>query len=938
MRLTIKYPLTIVAVALFATFVTGVVSYQISKKELRLTAGRQMTEILKSRKVALARYMKSIQQDLALVATSGFTHQALVEFTNAWPRLPGDPEKLLQKLYIHDNPYPIGRKEGLDQADDGSDYSAAHGRYHPWFRQLLEKRGYYDIFLFDAVGNLVYTVFKERDFATNLKDGRWRKTDLGSAFQTIASIKTPGIEIFFDFKPYEPSNGAPASFISTPVFDASEEFIGVLAFQMPIKRINEIMQVSAGMGKTGRAYLVGKDLFVRNDSRFSSVSEILKTKKSAEIVNDAMEGNSGTRETFNSNGTRMLVSYTPITFGGESWAIITEIELAEVLGPVEEMRRFLILAGLIIGAFVTFIGVWFAAGFSRPIVAMTRIMKRLAENDLDVEIPAKGRTDEIGDMEKTLAIFKENAVKRQQAETAVHESKDQLSTAIETIADGFMLTNIEGRIVLFNKKFRNLYPNSSDLISPGSKYGDFLRGGVERGEFPDALDHPDEWVHRQLVERLNPISIVETSLIGDRWVRIASRQSPLGGRVEIHVDITESKEAEAALRDREERVRAIVETILDGIITIDDTGQVETFNPAAERIFGYAADEVITNNVKMLMPSPFREEHDNYLKNYLTTGDAKVIGIGREVMGLHKNGQKFPMELSVSEMEVAGNCMFTGIVRDITERKKAEGKIEEQTRVMKEDLESAAQLQRSYLPDPKIECGPFTFRSTYIPSTYLSGDLFNVVDLDDGRYACYTLDVSGHGVPSALLSASLANILNRDFFNRCEKAATGVDQENVDAALIVSCLENLNRRFQISSRRSQYFTMAICILDISKQSVTFGSAGHPTPLLTTANEVKWIDKTEGVPVGFVDDPGYKTVTFPFEIGSRIFLYTDGVTECEDPAGKQWGEDNLRDLFAESVNQSMTDCLATLEETLKVWRGGSEFADDISVFSIERTRN
>jgi len=547
MRLMIKYPLTVVTVALAAALSTGVVAFQISKKELRLAAERQSIEILESRKAALGQYLNSIRQDLALTASSRNVRDALPHFTDAWSRLKGDPEDRLQNLYIHDNPYPTGEKELFDQASDGSVYSAIHGRYHPWFRQFLKERGYYDVFLFDINGNLVYTVFKELDYATNLATGRWRSTDLGRAFRTTAFHKTPDFLTFFDFEPYEPSHGAPASFISTPVFDDDKNFIGVLAFQMPIGRINEIMQVSAGMGKSGKAYLVGPDLLVRNDTRFSTTSEILKTKKPAEIVTRAIEGLSGTAEIADENGTETLATYTSITFGGETWAIIAEIELAEILAPVDEMRRIMIFAGLIIALFVTAVGIWFAGGLSRPIVAMTGIMQRLAERDLEVEVPASGRTDEIGDMEKTLIVFKENAVARKQAEAALQENKDLLSAAIESIADGFMLTDSAGRIALFNRKLRDLYPNSFDLIAEGQTYENFLRGGAERGEYPDAMDQANAWVEAQLSERNKKRGVMEISLIGGRWSRIASRQLPSGGRVEIHVDVTELKEAHEKL-------------------------------------------------------------------------------------------------------------------------------------------------------------------------------------------------------------------------------------------------------------------------------------------------------------------------------------------------------------------------------------------------------
>ena len=127
-----------------------------------------------------------------------------------------------------------------------------------------------------------------------------------------------------------------------------------------------------------------------------------------------------------------------------------------------------------------------------------------------------------------------------------------------------------------------------------------------------------------------------------------------------------------ALRDSEERLRAILETAVEGIITIDERGLIESFNPAAEKIFGCPAAEAIGQNVKMLMPAPYHREHDGYLSNYHQTRQPKVIGIGREVVGRRKDGTTFPMDLSVSEVRLADRRMFTGFVRDITERKEAE--------------------------------------------------------------------------------------------------------------------------------------------------------------------------------------------------------------------------------------------------------------------------
>jgi len=120
------------------------------------------------------------------------------------------------------------------------------------------------------------------------------------------------------------------------------------------------------------------------------------------------------------------------------------------------------------------------------------------------------------------------------------------------------------------------------------------------------------------------------------------------------------------------KLQTLIETAPDGIVIIDKNGQVQTCNPACLRLFGYEAEEVIGQNVKMLMPTPYREEHDTYLRNYHETGHRRIIGIGREVHGRRKDGTIFPMELSVGEAGSSDDKIFIGIIRDITERKQHE--------------------------------------------------------------------------------------------------------------------------------------------------------------------------------------------------------------------------------------------------------------------------
>lgn len=135
------------------------------------------------------------------------------------------------------------------------------------------------------------------------------------------------------------------------------------------------------------------------------------------------------------------------------------------------------------------------------------------------------------------------------------------------------------------------------------------------------------------------------------------------------------EDAEQAVQDREARLRAILDTAVDGIVTIDERGTIESFNRAAGQIFGYTAAEAVGKNVSILMPESFRDEHDRYLSNYLTSGDVRIIGVGREVDGMRKDGTAFPMDLAVSEFWLGNRRLFTGIVRDISERKQTEERL-----------------------------------------------------------------------------------------------------------------------------------------------------------------------------------------------------------------------------------------------------------------------
>ena len=178
-----------------------------------------------------------------------------------------------------------------------------------------------------------------------------------------------------------------------------------------------------------------------------------------------------------------------------------------------------------------------------------------------------------------------------------------------------------------------------------------------------------------------------------------------------------------ALKDSEQQQKAILESNIDGIITIDSKGIVHSYNSACEKLFGYNAGQVIGQNIKMLMPSPFRQEHDGYLQNYQQTGQRKIIGIGRQVQGQRQDGSTFPMDLGVSEFSASGKKFFTGVVRDITDRAKHEREREDLISALtrsNEELDNFAYIASHDLKEP--------LRAIYNHSAFLLEDYQQQLD------------------------------------------------------------------------------------------------------------------------------------------------------------------------------------------------------------------
>jgi methyl-accepting chemotaxis protein len=330
----------------------------------------------------------------------------------------------LQYYYIALNDNPPGYKDEMVAAEDESDYTKAHARYHPYLRDLVVKFGFHDIYLVDAAsGDVLYSTSKKIDLGTSLIDGPFADTALARAFNSANQATEPGLIALEDFAPYLPLYHSYAGFLAAPVFDGDQK-LGVLVFQLPVDRINDIMTNEgswefAGLGETGETYLVGADFKVRNDRRGllqnkkqyllmlkktgakPAVLEAIDKKQTSiglqEVHNEsakaAIRGVYGVDLIKDASGQQVLSAYGPLEIEGLKWGILAEMDADEALAPLQRLTTGIfkgaIPAALGILALGLLVGWLFVGGIARPIRKLNETVEEIGRGNFTARAQIK---------------------------------------------------------------------------------------------------------------------------------------------------------------------------------------------------------------------------------------------------------------------------------------------------------------------------------------------------------------------------------------------------------------------------------------------------------------------------------------------------------------------------------------------------------------------
>lgn len=452
------------AIAIVTALVIAFASYQIVVSQMHDETMQRYEDTLTASRVLVAdritSYIVNIEKQLLVMAADATAREATNAFTEAFQliELPNDPDEVeatrnrvvsyyqdsfrseyqqrtdtsvdptvmynrlsdrtlyFQDQFIASNSFPLGEKDKLYSDGTQSAYDLAHQKYHGSIHNFLIEFGYYDIFIADAeTGHIVYSVFKELDYATSLLTGPYAESDIGEAFKKGLNLRV-GETFLTDFTGYRPSYDSPASFISTPIFHEGQR-VAVLIFQMPIDRINNIMTQDQewrerGFGDSAEIYLIGPDKTLRNESRFfiedpknylsairnadtQAASDIEAQSTSISLqpvntpgVNQALQGRSGFSIFADYRNINVLSSYAPIEIGGMTWAIMSEIDEAEAFSSTAALTSsifnstLLVLIGVAAGSVI--LAILMAAAIIRPLRATAYKLDQLSEGDANL--------------------------------------------------------------------------------------------------------------------------------------------------------------------------------------------------------------------------------------------------------------------------------------------------------------------------------------------------------------------------------------------------------------------------------------------------------------------------------------------------------------------------------------------------------------------------
>ncbi len=545
-----KLPLIIAMAAITTGVVVGFANFITAKHEISQITIDSLNTVIDSKKHDLEEDMKLIQGNVTLMAKNPSLINALQEFQKGWETAKAEgknPTEYYRHLYVDANANPIGSKGALDAAPDGSYYSDVHRQFHPWLREYIVQNELYDLFLFNAAGEAIYTIAKEPDYATNFARGPYQSSNLGAIVQKALIGEGKDATLYADFETYAPSNGVPASFMAAPVYGADGTLIGAVAVQLSTAKMNEVTD-NDNLGETGEAFVVGPDYLLRTDNPDTEANDILAQKMDMEAVRLALEGKSGELNTVMDNQA-LIQLYAPVQIGGVNYALIAQMHESEIFAPIVRMRVDSLTQGGIALLVILMVGTFAARRMSRSLKSLGATISEIAGGKLNLQIPMLKQKDELGDIARSMLAI-----------TNLGGRSARLQS---------MIDNINLPMMMCDRNFIVTYTNKAS-VSELTKLEQYLpiRVGELVGNSIDIF-HKNPSHQRKLLQDRMKLPHKAKFPIGPEWMALDAEMLPddkgeFDGAFVTWRIVTDQVKAEQAVKDAQESINQVLKAASEG--------------------------------------------------------------------------------------------------------------------------------------------------------------------------------------------------------------------------------------------------------------------------------------------------------------------------------------------------------------------------------------
>ncbi|MCY0151843.1 methyl-accepting chemotaxis protein [Hoeflea alexandrii] len=458
MLISRKLPLAAALLTIMSIGVSSVVSLQIGSSAVNEKIVEKLEAVVDGRRNQLETFLANLQQDLTATSQNNLMRMALESFKYDWGFLGNDVTNELKRRYITDNPFPEGERQKYDTAKDPdvakvSSYDQTHERYHAQLREMTESRGWEDFYLVDMSGNVIYSVNKNNDYAGNLRSEALKDTGIGRVFEGIVGANVTDSTVFADYTAYPAADGRPVAFMGHAL-NSQMGMVGVIIIRVPSGKIADIISNTSGLGETGETVLLNSQGYLISDSVRTPENDKLTVKVDSDLVAQA---NGSAVIVGTVDGYRNMeadVAMTGVKFDGADWTVAALIDQREADASMVMMRNAILGIALLLLLGAIAVSTWFSRSMTKPIESLVENMRRLAEGDTSIELAGENRKDEIGEMVRSVAVFRNAAIekvalereadetrtqtekRRQDRETAKAEETARMQQAVDALANG----------------------------------------------------------------------------------------------------------------------------------------------------------------------------------------------------------------------------------------------------------------------------------------------------------------------------------------------------------------------------------------------------------------------------------------------------------------------------------------------------------------------